>query len=181
LVVTAYPSPSTATHLVAELHETPVRSAGSSIPPAISCHELSTAGSVEVAAWPKLPTATQKLADGHEIALNPPGVSLVLGSTLLLVQVPPIGSVETTTLPAESTATHSVVVGHDTPVSGWVSIGTRAEKLSGAAASAGALASAPPAITNDMTATKRRPDSDRDLRHATNMIWIYSLNCTCFG
>src|SRR5579859_596182 len=63
-----------------------------------------TAGLVEVAIVPWLPTATHSVAVGHAMPLNePPGISLATCHAL----APPAGFVDQMTEPALSTATHS--------------------------------------------------------------------------
>lgn len=87
---------------------------------------------------------------------------------------------DTTTFPTESTATQSVVEGHDTPVSGWASIAIGAEKSSRPAARAGAVASAPTAIITATTATQPEPERARDGWRTANANVTYSLTCACF-
>jgi hypothetical protein len=77
---------------------------------------------VELTTFPARSTATHSEADGHEIPLSAPGQGpseVQLGSTAVIVHalLPPFGSVEVTTSPRSSTATHKDWDGHEIAVS----------------------------------------------------------------
>jgi hypothetical protein len=78
-------------------------------------------GFVELTTFPALSTATHSDVEGHDTPLSAPGhcaVEVQLGSTEVTVHalVSPVGSVEVSTLPAVSTATHNDCDGHETAV-----------------------------------------------------------------
>ncbi len=82
-------------------------------------------GRVEVTMLPGLPasTATHSLTVGHEMPVSPavpPSVAAVESTCTGELQNlrPPVGFLEVITFPLASTTTHSLVVGHETPVSG---------------------------------------------------------------
>src|SRR5690349_13131229 len=59
---------------------------------------------------PPLPTAAQKAVDGQETDCTWPPLTTALPHAV----APPAGSAELRTLPAESAATHTEAVGHET-------------------------------------------------------------------
>ena len=104
------PSAPTATHSVADGHET-----DSSEAPAIDvvCHALAPpVGFVEVTIVLSSPTATQNVAVGHETF-----ASSVVDARRVSFQAeaPPVGSVEVMIRPPSPTTAQKDAVGHETP------------------------------------------------------------------
>ena len=134
------PESSTATHRLAEGHDTP----SSSLVPStwVTFHAPTPpVGSVEVTTFPSSSTATHNSADGHETPRR-----LCVSSTSPTVQAlaPPVGSVEVRTSPALLTATHNPFDGQDMPKilgpdanGGWASTRIGLAQLSGEEARAG--------------------------------------------
>jgi hypothetical protein len=94
----------------------------------VSLHaELPPAGSFDVTTPPRSSLATQSDVDGHETLVSdvcPPGAIIPikkLRSTYATFHAPrpPVGSVDVTTSPYESPATHSDTDGHDTESKAW--------------------------------------------------------------
>ncbi len=80
------------------------------------------AGLVELTTWPVVPTATQKVVVGHEMAVRACLWFVPLTWSTLQVGVAPVGFVEVITSPVSlvgvvaPTAAHMVVEGHEMPV-----------------------------------------------------------------
>ena len=88
---------------------------------------------------PSWPTATQSDVEGQETLLSGPAAT----RAALQVDASPVGSVEVTTFPAESTAAQNEAEGHDTavrPLSKVWSVRSKAagaDQLNGGGANAG--------------------------------------------
>lgn len=63
-------------------------------------------GSVVMSAWPSLMVATHSFTDPHERPVNPAESVGVMTLPTLHAPAPPAGSLETSALPASSSATH---------------------------------------------------------------------------
>ena len=115
-VVTAtFPAKSPATHSDVVGHATVLSASGVALGASTVATELQTfaAGFVDVNAPPALSTATHCVLSAHEMAF----ADVVSGLLVLQAVAPPVGLVELSVLPTESTATHSVTVGQETPSS----------------------------------------------------------------
>jgi hypothetical protein len=119
--VKTFPAWSTATHQL-DGHAKPAGPFEPSI--CSTVHALAPpVGSVDLAAFPMLSTARQNDAEGHDTANRPerPGIPGPNGtySTELTVHAdaPPAGSLEVTTFPTWSTATHIDTAGQETALS----------------------------------------------------------------